>query len=106
MTKKMPLTPDMQPLHPQFSYRVNSPTAIAVIGLGPSQQKVAIENGELPEPMSLTPSGRARAWLGQQLIDIQKQRLAIAEAIAAERRAKQQEEQTSAKPRGHPRKVA
>jgi hypothetical protein len=79
-TKRKPAAPEQQQIHPHYSYRVGSDVSISVIGLGPSQQRKAIELGELPQPVKLTASGRSRAWTGQQLIDIQNRRLAEAEA--------------------------
>jgi hypothetical protein len=81
MTKRKPAT-EQQPLHPDFIYRVDSDVAIAVVGLGPSQRKAAIDRGELPPPLKLTPSGRAKGWLGSQLIELQRKRLAEAEATS------------------------
>jgi predicted DNA-binding transcriptional regulator AlpA len=83
MTKRKPKTiENLQPLHPDFIYRAESDIAIAVTGVGPSQRKVAIERGELPPLVKV--GKRARGWLGSQLIELQRRRLA--EAEAAQRR--------------------
>jgi predicted DNA-binding transcriptional regulator AlpA len=44
-------------------------------GLGPSQLAEAIKRGEIPAPFSLTESGRAQGWLGQQILDHQRRRM-------------------------------
>jgi hypothetical protein len=81
MTARIPRKPRVNvAIHPQLSYRLTDPVAIHVIGLGPTQQQEAIARGELPVPPKLTPSGRARAWIGQQLLDIQTERLKRAQA--------------------------
>jgi hypothetical protein len=81
MTERKPRKPRVNvEIHPQLSYRLTDPLAIHVIGLGPAQQQEAIARGELPVPPKLTPSGRARAWIGQQLLDIQAERLKRARA--------------------------
>jgi hypothetical protein len=88
MTAKKPSLPTE--INPHFSYRINSTPAIAVTGLGPTQQREAWKKGELPVPPRLTPDG-PYAYVGQQLIDVQKKRLAEAQAeekrLAAERAA-------------------
>jgi hypothetical protein len=81
MTARIPRKPRVNvEIHPQLSYRLTDPVAIHVIGLGPTQQQDAIARGELPVPPKLTASGRARAWIGQQLLDIQEERLKRAQA--------------------------
>jgi hypothetical protein len=78
--------PDIAELiHPQFVYRMSSPTARGVIGLGPTQTQEAIKRGELPPPIALTDSGIAKGWTGAQLLEVQQQRVAKAEAEAAAR---------------------
>jgi hypothetical protein len=88
MTDKKPPIP-FDTIHPHFSYRVNSPIALHVIGLGPGQIKEAVDNGELPAPVKLTSSGRAKAWTGQQLLDIQRERLARAAVAQRSKKASQ-----------------
>jgi hypothetical protein len=43
----------------------------------------AIERGDIPPPVSLTASGRARGWFGRQIIEHQQRRLAAAKQSAA-----------------------
>jgi predicted DNA-binding transcriptional regulator AlpA len=70
---------------PHFAYRVGSTIVDRVIGLGRTQRREAVERGELPPPVKLTATGRAMAYLGSQLIQIQQQRLAAAKAEAEAR---------------------
>jgi hypothetical protein len=77
-----------EPIHPHFTYRLHSPVVFGVIGLGATQLKEAIDKGELPPPIDLTPSGRAKAYTGQQLLDIQAQRVTRATERQARRVAK------------------
>ena len=81
----MPRTkpPDLtQPLVPHFFYRRHSPIAKGVIGLSDTQIDEKIKNGELDAPVKAFEDGRATGWFGFQLIEIQKQRLARAKAVA------------------------
>jgi hypothetical protein len=71
-----------QPLIPHFFYRRHGPVAKGVIGLEDTQIDDKIKNGELPPLVKAFESGRARGWLGSQLIELQRQRLA--KALAAE----------------------
>jgi hypothetical protein len=87
MTIKKPKLPLNAEIVPHFTYRKFSPVALNVIGLGPSQLDEAIERGELPPPLDLTPSGRAQGWTGQQLLDLQAERLARAQEKVERRRA-------------------
>jgi hypothetical protein len=81
MTERKPRKPRANiEIHPQLCYRLTDPVAVHAIGLGATQQAEAIARGELPVPPKLTPSGRARAWIGQQLLDIQEERLKRAKA--------------------------
>jgi hypothetical protein len=94
--KAQPLAvPEIQ-INPSFAYLINSPIAVGVIGLGPSQQKEAWEAGLLPVPPKLTNAKTSRrAYTGRQLLD-----------IAAEREARAQAEQArlAAEPSKPPRK--
>ena len=89
MTQRKPRVDEMAQLRPEFIYRKHSPVAIGVIGLGVSQIDEQIKNGELP-PLVKLGSGRAVGWYGSQLIKLREERIAKAEAEAAERRAQQQ----------------
>jgi hypothetical protein len=82
MTAKKPATNE-RGLNPDFLYRKFDPVTLNVIGLGPSQVNEAIKRGELPPTVSATESGRATGWLGSQLIELQRKRLAEAMARAA-----------------------
>jgi predicted DNA-binding transcriptional regulator AlpA len=106
MTQRKPRVDESAELKPEFIYRKHSPVAIGVIGLGVSQIDEQIKNGALPPLVRLGP-GRAVGWYGSQLIELRRQRIAAAEAEAAERQtARQQEGTAPAKPRGRPKKVA
>ena len=48
-------------------------------GYGHTQLDVKIKAGEIPAPVSLSPSGRARGWLGRQIIEHQRRLLAAAQ---------------------------
>jgi hypothetical protein len=86
-TKKKPAEDDERELVPHFIYRKNSRTALRVIGLGPTQIDDAIKNGSIPPPIDLTGNGRAKGWTGAQLLELQRQRLAAAEAAQRPRLA-------------------
>ena len=92
MSKPKPDVDEFE-LRPDFFYRKHSPVALGVIGLGTTQIDEALDRGELPPLVDATDSGRACGWYGFQLIELQRQRLAKAEAAAAERQAKQQQEE-------------
>ena len=81
MPRKKPL--DLtQPLVPHFFYRRHGPVAKGVIGLSDTQIDEKIKSGELDPPVKAFEDGRATGWFGFQLIEIQEQRLARAEAAA------------------------
>lgn len=88
------------PINPAFTYRKHSPTARAVIGLGPTQIDEKIKSGELPPTFPLSESGKAQGWTGQQLLAIQKRRMDQAEAqqrnIQQQRRLEQASKQNEA----------
>jgi predicted DNA-binding transcriptional regulator AlpA len=46
-------------------------------GLGHSQIALKIKSGEIPAPIKLSASGSAVGWLGSQLIEYHKTRLAL-----------------------------
>jgi hypothetical protein len=81
MTSPRPVDPT-QPLNPDFFYRRHGPVARGVIGLADSQIDEKIKSGELPPLVRAFDSGRTTGWLGSQLIELQRQRLA--KAFAAE----------------------
>lgn len=88
MTMTKPMIAEDEAINPNFVYRTHSPIVINVIGLGPSQQKVAVENGDLPPPFELTSGGKARGYYGSTLLEIKAKRIAAAEAKAARLREK------------------
>jgi predicted DNA-binding transcriptional regulator AlpA len=47
-------------------------------GLSPTQIDAKIKTGEIPAPIPLSASGRAKGWLGHQIIDHQRRLLATA----------------------------
>jgi predicted DNA-binding transcriptional regulator AlpA len=94
MTAKKPATGGERGLNPDYVYRKFDPVTLNVIGLGPTQINGAIARGELPPPVKITQSGRARGWLGSQLIELQQKRLAEAQTQTAT---------PDKKPRGRPR---
>jgi predicted DNA-binding transcriptional regulator AlpA len=46
-------------------------------GLGHSQIALKVKSGELPPPIKLSPSGSAVGWLGSQIIEYHRTRLAL-----------------------------
>jgi hypothetical protein len=87
MTAKKPKADDDVELVPHFIYRKGSRIAQRVIGLSPTQINDEIKKGALMPPVNLTADGRAQGWTGAQLLELQRKRLAQAEAAAAARRA-------------------
>ena len=75
-TPKKPREDDDHGLVPHFVYRKTSKTAQRVLGLGISQINEGIRDGSIPQPIDLTPNGRAKGWTGAQLIEHQQKRLA------------------------------
>jgi predicted DNA-binding transcriptional regulator AlpA len=53
-----------------------------------TQQQEKIASGEIPPPIALSDSGRAKGWLGQQIIEHQQKRLAAAQAEGAKKKPK------------------
>jgi hypothetical protein len=47
-------------------------------GYGPTQLDLKIRAGEIPAPITLSDTGRAKGWLGQQIIDHHRRMLAAA----------------------------
>ena len=104
MTKPKSKSGEMELIHPDYFYNFTSPVTRWAIGYGPTTTAEKIKSGELPPPVKLSPSGRSSGWYGFQLIKLRQDRIAAAEAAAAERRAKQQA--APAKPRARSNKVA
>jgi predicted DNA-binding transcriptional regulator AlpA len=48
-------------------------------GYGPTQIDEKIKSGEIPAPVALSASGRAKGWLGQQIIEHHRRLMAAAE---------------------------
>jgi hypothetical protein len=69
------------PLDPyEIKRKGNGKNGKKYFGLGPTQLEVAIKNGEVPAPIPLTDSGRAKGWTGQMIIDHHARRLRLAAA--------------------------
>jgi predicted DNA-binding transcriptional regulator AlpA len=51
-------------------------------GYGPTQIEEKINRGEIPAPMALSATGRAKGWTGQQIIDHQRRLLTAAKQRA------------------------
>jgi hypothetical protein len=73
-------------INPAWIYRKSDENTRRILGLGPTQIDEEIAKGNLPPPMELTPSGKAKGWLGSVLIQIQRERLARAAAKQRARR--------------------
>ncbi|MDF0521590.1 hypothetical protein P0R31_30550 [Bradyrhizobium yuanmingense] len=59
-------------IHPDHFYRmVDGP---AFYGYGPTVLAEKIETGEVPKPISLSESGRARGWFGRTILAWQRSR--------------------------------
>jgi hypothetical protein len=68
-------------LHPQQIVRKSD--GPKYFGLKRSQLEEAIKNHLVPAPFPLTEGGRARGWLGQQIIDHQRRLIAAAKTDEA-----------------------
>jgi predicted DNA-binding transcriptional regulator AlpA len=68
-------------LHPNQIVRLNE--GKKYFGYGPSQLPEKIKNGEVPAPIPLSPSGRAKGWVGSQIIEHQARLLAAAKRKSA-----------------------
>jgi hypothetical protein len=77
-------------INPGFVYRKTDPITRRILGLKPTAIDEEIDRGNLPPPMDLTPGGRAKGWLGQTLIDLQRKRLADAATKQRERQTTRQ----------------
>lgn len=87
MTKPKAKSVELGEIHPDFFYNRSSRIARGAIGYGPTQTDEKIKRGELPPPVKLSASGRSSGWYGRTLIALREERIAKAEAEAAERRA-------------------
>jgi predicted DNA-binding transcriptional regulator AlpA len=70
-------------IDPAKIYRRYSEEAEKIIGLKRSAIDDGIKNGSIPKPLLLTEQGRATGWLGVTLIELQRKRMAMAEARRA-----------------------
>jgi predicted DNA-binding transcriptional regulator AlpA len=70
-----------QPINPDFFYRLHE--GRKYFGYGPSTIEAKIQSGEIPAPISLSDSGRARGWFGRTIIAWQREREAAAAKAAA-----------------------
>jgi predicted DNA-binding transcriptional regulator AlpA len=59
-------------------YRKSDPATREILGMGDTSIDEAIKSGYLPPPMPLTKWGKSCGWLGSQLIELQRRRLAAA----------------------------
>jgi predicted DNA-binding transcriptional regulator AlpA len=57
--------------------------AMKYFGLRHSQLALKVKSGELPAPIKLSASGSAVGWLGSQIIEYHKTRLALTKAKTA-----------------------
>jgi predicted DNA-binding transcriptional regulator AlpA len=73
MTKKS--TEAEQPLNPNQIVRYHE--GYKYFGYRSGHMPEKIKAGEIPAPMSLSQTGRAKGWLGRQILDWQAQRMAI-----------------------------
>ena len=89
-------------IEPNKIYRKTHPETRKILGLKPTAIDDAIADGTLPEPWPLTSHGKATGWLGEQLIEVQRNRLAAAEQRTTQRAA--QAAQRAAQAAGHKKK--
>jgi prophage regulatory protein len=59
------------------------PAVLSFTGLGRTQLHVAIERGEFPKPLKITPTGRAVAWLEDELVTWREARKAARDGLRA-----------------------
>jgi predicted DNA-binding transcriptional regulator AlpA len=79
-----PRVHDVQPINPDWVYRVSD--GWKYFGFNPTQLDQKIKSGEIPEPLSLSDSGRARGWLGKTILQWQAERAAACAAKTAARK--------------------
>jgi hypothetical protein len=65
-----------QPLHPDWFYRMSDGPKF--FGYRSSALAAKIESGEIPGPISLSDTGRAKGWFGRIIIAWQQEREAAA----------------------------
>jgi predicted DNA-binding transcriptional regulator AlpA len=65
------------PLHPDYVYRVSD--GPKYFGLKPAQMFDMIAKGKLPKPFALIDGGKARGWLGRQIIEYHRSRVPAAQ---------------------------
>jgi predicted DNA-binding transcriptional regulator AlpA len=63
-----------EPLNPDHIYRLREGRRL--FGYGPTQLAEKIKSGEIPPPMDLSETGRAKGWLGRVIIEHHERRLA------------------------------
>ena len=71
----------MEAVHPNHIYRLHEGPRL--FGFKRAQIDTLIKQGEIPTPITLTPGGRAKGWLGKQILDWQAARLATVERRGA-----------------------
>jgi predicted DNA-binding transcriptional regulator AlpA len=80
MTKAKPVKPELldlknlSPLH-----IIRQKYGPQVFGYSKTQIEETIRTGEIPEPIPLSASGRARGWTGQQILDHRQRCIALAD---------------------------
>jgi hypothetical protein len=67
------------PINPDWFYRLSDGQKF--FGFGPSRLAEKIATGEIPKPISLSDSGRARGWFGRVILRWQQERERAAEAV-------------------------
>jgi predicted DNA-binding transcriptional regulator AlpA len=72
----------LSPINPHVFYRM-AEWGEAFFGFAASQLETKIRMGEIPKPISLTDTGRARGWFGHPILAWQQERLAKAAQSAA-----------------------
>ena len=72
---------DTAPINPDFVYRLSD--GPKYFGFLPTALDQKIKAGEIPEPLSLSDSGRARGWLGSTILKWQAERAAACAAKTA-----------------------
>jgi predicted DNA-binding transcriptional regulator AlpA len=69
-------------INPHVFYRM-AEWGEAFFGFAASQLETKIRTGEIPKPVALSDTGRARGWFGRDILDWQNKRRAKAAADAA-----------------------
>jgi predicted DNA-binding transcriptional regulator AlpA len=73
-------TDDERRIHPDHFYRLTEGTLY--FGYAPMTLDLKIKSGEVPRPVSLSDSGRAKGWFGREILKWQAARQAKSDADA------------------------